>query len=254
MKIVGTIYMSLRHTFFSLTAPLALLAVAGCAPQAFKADVSRFQAMPAPQGQTFWVQSEDPALNGGLEFSLYARQVADRLAQFGYQPASSARGASLLVNVGYGVDNGHEKVVDTGPAFGPYGAWGPYGGGFGWGGGFGGWGRRGWYGGWGDPFWASPYIGGVESYTYYVSRLEMRITRPNGQVLFEGNAKARSLDDNLQRLVPNLIEAMFTGFPGRSGENVLITVPPPPKPGSGAPAPATVQPQRRTPPINGSSI
>ena len=36
-------------------------------------------------------------------------------------------------------------------------------------------------------------------------------------------------------LVPNLVEAMFTGFPGRSGEDVLITVPPPPKPGGQAP-------------------
>jgi hypothetical protein len=29
--------------------------------------------------------------------------------------------------------------------------------------------------------------------------------------------------------VPNLIEAMFTGFPGNSGETVKITVAPPPK-------------------------
>ena len=38
--------------------------------------------------------------------------------------------------------------------------------------------------------------------------------------LFEGHAKARSQTDNLRLLVPNLIEAMFTGFPGRSGEQV----------------------------------
>ncbi|NIJ08212.1 hypothetical protein FHS31_001829 [Sphingomonas vulcanisoli] len=243
--------MSLRRTLLSLTAPIALLAVAGCAPQPFRADVSRFQAMPAPQGQTFWVQSEDPAQNGGLEFSIYARQIAARLAQQGYQPAAGPNGASLLVNVAYGVDNGHEKMVDYGPTFGP--GWG-WGGGFGWGGGWGGrggWGR-GWYGGgWGDPFWADPWLNrDVQSYTYYVSRLEMRIVRPNGQVLFEGNAKARSLDDNLQHLVPNLIDAMFTGFPGRSGENVLITIAPPPKAGA-----AAVEPARREAPINrGNSI
>ncbi len=243
--------MSLRNSLLSLAAPLALIAVAGCAPQPFRADVSRFQAMPAPQGQTFWVQSEDPAQNGGLEFSIYARQIAARLAQQGYQPATSAQGASLLVNVAYGVDNGHEKVQSYGPSFGYGRGWG-WGGGFGWGGGWGGWGRRGWYGGWGDPFWADPWLdNNVTSYTYYVSRLEMRITRPNGQVLFEGNAKARSLDDNLQHLVPNLIDAMFTGFPGRSGESVLITVPPPPKAGTQAP---TVQPQKRETPINGNTI
>lgn len=245
--------MSLRRTLLSLTAPIALLAVAGCAPQPFKADVARFQAMPAPQGQTFWVQSDDPAQNGGLEFSIYARQIAARLAQQGYQPATGAQSATLLVNVGYGVDNGHEKVVSTGPYYGGFGpGWG-WGGGFGWGGG---WGRRGWYGGgWGDPFWADPWLqNNVSSYTYYVSRLEMRITRPNGQVLFEGNAKARSLDDNLQRLVPNLIDAMFTGFPGRSGESVLITVPPPPKPGAATPAAPTIEPQKRSTPLNGNTI
>ena len=31
--------------------------------------------------------------------------------------------------------------------------------------------------------------------------------------------------DNTQVLVPNLIQAMFTGFPGRNGETIRITVP-----------------------------
>ena len=38
-----------------------------------------------------------------------------------------------------------------------------------------------------------------------------------------------SMDDDLTTLVPNLIEAMFTGFPGNSGETVKITVAPPGK-------------------------
>ena len=47
---------------------VGLLAVglAACAPT-FKADVSRFQTqLPAPQGQTFAVVAEDPALAGGV--------------------------------------------------------------------------------------------------------------------------------------------------------------------------------------------
>ncbi len=44
-----------------------------------------------------------------------------------------------------------------------------------------------------------------------------------------GDAKARSRTDSLPALVPNLVEAMFTNFPGRSGEEVKITIPPPPK-------------------------
>jgi hypothetical protein len=51
----------------------------------------------------------------------------------------------------------------------------------------------------------------------------------DGQSVFEGTAKARSRSDDLQALVPNLVEAMFTNFPGRSGETVKITVPPPPR-------------------------
>ena len=38
-------------------------------------------------------------------------------------------------------------------------------------------------------------------------------------------ALARSATAEMGVLMPNLIEAMFTGFPGRSGETVKITIP-----------------------------
>lgn len=44
--------------------------------------------------------------------------------------------------------------------------------------------------------------------------------------LFEGKAEAQSRSKNLQYLVPNLIEAIFTDFPGRSGETVQISIAP----------------------------
>ena len=78
--------------------------------------------------------------------------------------------------------------------------------------------------GWHDPFW-----GGydVDSYTLYTSYLELDIRRASdGQSLFEGKAQARSRTNELPRLVPNLVEAMFTGFPGNNGETVRITVMP----------------------------
>lgn len=224
--------MSFRRTLLSIIAPAAMLLTAGCVEPSFKAKVSRFQALPAPQGQTFYVVAADPNLRGGIEFSDYAGMVAGRLAQQGYRPAASPTDAALLVTLDYGVDNGHEKVVSDpfgyGPGFGP---------GLGFGYGWGGRGRfGGWYGGWNDPFWAAPYGGPeVDSYTYYVSHLDMKIRGRDGKVLFEGRARARSVDDKLTHLVPNLIDAMFTGFPGRSGEDVLITVPPAPKAGSQPP-------------------
>jgi hypothetical protein len=213
--------MPLRRTFLALTAPLALLLVGGCT-EPFRADVTRFQRLPAPQDQSFFVVAADPNDVGGIEFSQYAALVAGRLTAQGYRPAASSSAATLLVSLGYGVDFGHEKVVtDFGFGYGP---------GFGLGTGFGGGFRRGWYGGWGDPFWSQP--GGepdIHSYTYYISHLTMKIRNRDGAVLFEGRARARSLDDHLQALVPNLIDAMFTGFPGHSGEDIRITIPPPPK-------------------------
>ncbi len=243
----------LRLSSLKALAPALLLMAAGCADTPFRASVARFQQMPAPAGQSFWVQPADPQDRGGLEFAQYARLVADRLAQQGYAPATSAASATLLVNVDYGVDNGHEKVVTT-PGFGYGGFGGPwgyggFGGGFGYGRGFygrGGFGYgRGWYGGWNDPFWYSPWgYPEVNSYTYYVSHLDMRINRAaDGRALFEGHARARSTTSSLPQLVPNLVEAMFVGFPGRSGEDVLITIPPAPKNGQ-PPQPATIRPQQ----------
>ena len=227
--------MTLRRSLLSLSAPIALLALGACA-QPFEAQVSRFQVMPPPQGQSFVVQAANPRNRGGLEFSQYAGFVAEQLRQKGYTQAPDARAATFVVNLDYGVDNGQQKVVTT-PGFGGYG-FGPYGGGFGGYGGFGYGGfRRGFGGfgygyGWNDPFFFGPE---VNSYTFYTSHLDMTINRTaDGQRLFEGRAKARSRTDSLPALVPNLVEALFTGFPGRSGEEVRITVAPPPK-GSAAP-------------------
>lgn len=245
--------MSVRRTLFRFAAPAALLLVGACSTP-FRANVTRFQMMPPPQGQTFTVQAADPQNQGGIEFGMYAQLVTQRLSQQGYRPVSPGTPATLIVALDYGIDNGHEKVT-TYPGFGGFG---PYGyGGFGYGGlgyggfgrygrfgGFGGFGYGGWgggyggFGGWGDPFWGPD----VESYTYYVSHLDMRIRNANdSQVVFEGRARARSVDHSLQRLVPELVNAMFTGFPGRSGEDVLVTLPPPDKPS---------QPARITP-LNG---
>lgn len=203
-----------------------MLGLAACA-QNFNANVSRFQSqLPAPSGQTFAVVADDAALAGGLEFSQYARLVEARMAQQGYTPAASPETATLLVRFDYGVDKGRERVRSTGfshhdPFWGPWHGYGRVGY---WGGH-----RRGFYphGYWGYG-WHDPWMdGGYESYTVYTSGIEMKIDRKaDGVRLFEGKAEAASLSNRLQYLVPNLVEAMFTGFPGNSGETLRITVAP----------------------------
>ncbi len=224
--------MTMKRALLAIAAPLALLGVSGCATD-FHANVARFQRLPAPQGQTFSIQPTNPADRGGLEFATYASEVSAHLAQLGYRPTDSGP-ADMIVQLGYGVDHGQQKVTTT-PGFGGYG-WGGYGyGGYGrWGGGFGGWGGRGWgFGGWGGGFggWGDGFGGpDVESYTVYSSMLNMTITRADGARLFEGRARAHSTTDDLTQLVPNLIDAMFTGFPGNSGQDIKITIAPRQKP------------------------
>jgi hypothetical protein len=209
--------------------PLALGALAACATS-FRADVSRFESqLPVPNGQTFTVVADDPALAGGIEFRNYAQHVADNMAALGYTPVNNPADAQLLVRFDYGIDNGRERVRST-PGFRDpfYSSWYgyqpvvfrgrdgnariayiPY---------------RPWGWGWNDSFFGRDE---VYSYTVYTSGIDVKIDRAaDGQRLFEGKAQAASTSNRLQYLVPNLVEAMFTGFPGNSGETVRISVAP----------------------------
>lgn len=222
--------MTIKRLLLSIAAPIALLGVSGCATN-FQANVQRFQRLPAPQGQTFRIEASDPHNRGGLEFATYAREVAAHLTQVGYHEAAGGSPADMIVQVGYGVDHGQQKVTTTPGGFNcGLGGWGGPGWGGGFGGRWGGWGwGRGWGYGWGDPWspWGCP---DVESYTIYSSYLGMTITRADGERLFEGRARAHSVTDDMTQIVPNLIDAMFTGFPGNSGQDIKITIPPRQKP------------------------
>lgn len=197
--------------------PLILAGLAACATP-FQADVSRFNTqLPAPTGETFAVVADDPELAGGLEFSQYADYVEAEMTRLGYTLAP-AEHASLLVHFEYDVGDGRTRIRSTGfrdPFYSP------------------------WYGY--RPFYRSrfrspwaygfhdPWLGGqdIRSYTVYTSEIDMEIERAaTGERLFEGRAQAVSTTDRLQYLIPNLVDAMFTDFPGNSGETVRISIKP----------------------------
>ena len=206
--------------------PLMLGALTACATP-FKADVQRFSAqLPAPQGQTYAVVADDPALAGGLEFSQYASLVDAKMNSLGYVRAADPASADLVVRFDYGVDKGRNQVRSNGYADPFWSSWYGY---PRWGYG----GRRGdyspfhprgvWGYGWNDPWFNQGY----ENYTVYISAVSLKIDRRvDGTRLFEGQAEAASTSNRLGYLVPNLVEAMFTGFPGNSGETVRISVAP----------------------------
>lgn len=202
---------------------VSALVLSACA-QSLHTTVSRYQAMPAPQGQTFIVvPGGGLAANGGLEFQRYAAIVAQQLQARGYTPAANAQSANMVVQFGYEVGPGQMRYVEE-----PF-----YGSGFG---GFGdpfyspfyyprfGFGFGSPYAwGWDDPFW---YGRGIDSYVEYHSGVDLHIRAAGtNQPLFDGTAQARSETNRLDVVIPSLVDALFTGFPGRSGEVVKITIP-----------------------------
>lgn len=207
----------------ALFAPVALLALSACATP-FRADVQRFAALPDTTGQSFVVVAADPDLSGGLEFAQYAQLVEQRMAAVGYRISDDPASAELIVSMDYDIDKGREKVVSSADPFFSSIGYRPYY-------------RRGFYGrhryryGFHDPFLFGGHgfsgYGGVRSFTVYTTDLDLKIDRAaDGERLFEGKAEALSRSKNLTHLVPNLVEAMFTNFPGNSGERVRISVAP----------------------------
>jgi hypothetical protein len=231
------------------------IGLAGCAT-GLPTKVSRYQSMPAPAGQTFYVVPANAGYQGA-EFNHFASIVSQQLAAKGYSPAGGPNLATMLVRLDYGVDEGRTEYTQDPFARSRYGYGGfgdpfyrsyrdpfgqyrydpfyrgyygrPYYSRYGY------YGRRSpYYYGWDDPFWySSPYAGydpgygqPIRAYTVYKGYLNVDIVRrADNAPLFQGQAEARSQTDETGVLVPNLIEAMFTGFPGRSGETVKITVP-----------------------------
>jgi hypothetical protein len=219
--------MRIKNLAAALALGISALGLSACA-ESLNTTVSRYQAMPAPQGQTFFVvPGEGLAANGGLEFQRYAALVAQQLQARGYTPASDPKSASMVVQLGYGVDSGQTRIVQD-PFYRSRSRYGY--GGFGYDPfyspfyyprfGFG----RGYYSyGWDDPFW---YGSGIDSYVEYHSQIDLHIRQAGTNApLFDGRAQARSQTNRLDVVVPRLVDAMFTGFPGRSGETVKITIP-----------------------------
>ncbi|MEX1146915.1 MAG: DUF4136 domain-containing protein [Sphingomonadales bacterium] len=200
-----------------LTQIVTVLAVslflAGCASQ-FRSDVARFHMLPAPSGETFVVEPFDPAKAGSIEFAQYARQIAGYLSSYGYRPASATDNAQLIVKVDYGVDDGRTMVRSYGSSYAGF--------------------HSHYYRHYYWPYYYQPYYGGfypdpfyspeIRSYTVYTRQLSMDIQRVSGERLFEGRVESDGRDNRLPEVMPYLIRAMFTDFPGRSGATETVTL------------------------------
>jgi hypothetical protein len=186
---------------------LSLVLLLGGCTATMQADVTQFiGAAPLPPGRSFAVAAE-PDQNGNLEFQHYASLVGTALQDHGFKAAPPGAPADLMVVLHYGGAGNHTELwADP--------SWG-------WGGGWG-WRHRGY--GWGA------YTGPTESQTYYSEMLEVQIFdgaawRGNTRtMLYQGRAIGDTTVNEISAAVPALVKALFTHFPGNSGQTERITV------------------------------
>ncbi|MBC7952464.1 MAG: DUF4136 domain-containing protein [Rhodospirillaceae bacterium] len=192
-----------------LAALALILLLASCTNPIVQADVTRFNDMPVAQTHSFTIVP-DAGQVASLEFQGYATQIATALTAQGWRPIPPGGTAETSVALHWGV--GPPDTVSWQSPSSVYS-------GFGWGGG-----PRYYGGGLYDPFpyWES------RSITYYPKWLAVQITDARSgirKVLFEGRAVAEGTRREIAPVMPYLVQALFTGFPGANGATVRVNVP-----------------------------
>jgi len=192
---------------FALALPL-LLGLAGCGPTLVRADVTRFTTLPpAGRGESFAV-APDQGQKGSLEFQHYADLVVAQLIQRGWRPAGANADAVVLLHWGGGTPSTVVSEVPT-----DWGAWG---------------GPGPWYGG-GIP---GPYPDwDVVTETLWPKWLTVEIDdgpawrAKDRRPVFEGRATTATSNQAIAPVMPYLIQALFTNFPGANGQTVRVNLP-----------------------------
>jgi hypothetical protein len=185
----------------------ALLLVA-CATS-FRGEVTTFHQWQHPHGETIRIAPLDERKLGSLEFRQYAALVAVRLLQIGYSVVESDQPSQYLAQVDYAIDTGRTEVQSwPSPAVRYHFSYGYY------------------Y----DPFyygvWYEPPT--VYSYTVYTRSLSLVIRAASGdgpgEILYEGRVHSVGRSHRLEEIMPYMVTALFTNFPGESGLTKLVTV------------------------------
>ena len=198
---------------------IAFLAVftAACS-NTYRSDVTRFHKLPEPMGETVFITSSDPAKAGSLELAQYAGLLVPRLQSLGYSVVTDPK-ADLVIEIDYDVTQSERRYYIYGgyPYYHHYPFFSLYHHGFGFG--HHGLGHHG-FGHYGFGYAYYPQQTRIR--TIYTSRLVMKIQRANGELLFEGSALMNDYRDRLPKVMPYLVGAMFTNFPGQSGETEVV--------------------------------
>ena len=206
-----------------ICAAVCLSILAGCAtgPKLARTEVTAFNewsTMPVDRTYTFARTLE---FQNSLELQSYEVLVRDELGLQGFRLVSDPAQANLVVTLRPSISGTNVRLRDrwsVDPFFGPYGFYGSRR--LGWSGPFG-------YGGFGA------YYGGFyngfddDSIQIFQRRLELDIDSraTAGKRYYEGRVESAGPNGTLSRIMPVLVRALFTEFPGNNGQTRQVDVP-----------------------------
>ncbi|MGD8325329.1 MAG: DUF4136 domain-containing protein [Sphingomonadales bacterium] len=182
--------------------PVALSLLGACSTPKFEADVVRFHTLSAAnefQNKSITVVPQYEEQNG-LEFSSYADAVGQKLAGLGFTPAANQEEADFLAVLDYNiqpraaVDERRDSPVSVGVGVGGVGSH------------------------VGVSVGTIFGVGERKPDTYYSRYLGIKLQdRTNNQIIYEGRVTSEGKEGNPSLILPVMIDALFSEFPGPSG-------------------------------------
>ncbi len=182
----------------------ALLILSACGVRSITLDVTRFHLLPPMAGGSVAIVAKDERNAGSIEFTNYAELVGSALSRFGYRRAAEGL-PDYIVLIDYFQrpltipDDGERGRMSVG-----------VGGGSG--------GRTSVGVGFGTSFGLGGERRQMAARTF---TLELE-SRQTGERLFEGRVQSRGPAENFAEVIPYMIDALFDGFPGNSGDTVTV--------------------------------
>ena len=207
-------YLSAQPMVRWLVALLVAGALAGCAtgPQLIRTQVTTFNDWTTLPSEKTYVFSRTLEFQNSLELRSYEDMVRDELTLRGFRLANDPSRAQLAVTLRPSISTTQVRVRDPWPVD-PF--WRPYG----------------WYGwrglGWYDPYWAFPPAYSDYTVDVFRRRLELDIDSKTvtGRRYYEGRVESTGETDSLGAVMPYLIRALFSDFPGNNGQTRRVDVP-----------------------------
>ena len=192
---------------------LAFAALTSCA--SVQSDVTRFHTLPPHgNGQTFSIRS--PSGTSGIEFSTYASRVASHLQDYGWVQGPTGR-SDYTVYFDYQMGRSHQRLGAV-PVMGPVGGGAVVYTGVAH--------RHGHDRAYYETAYVPPTYGVVGSVPYSITEhdryFDMKIRNRAGRSVFEGRAISTGQSAEIAAVLPQMIDSLFTGFPGESGKTRRI--------------------------------